>query len=442
MSASFLVISDPRGDLDFIAKVLDLGTRTSAQAVFFIGDFVGSLLTPDERAELNATRPILLKEINDRRDYYSGLNVHDITQLGWHMTQNAANYRRTGENNALRALRALIGLRDSNNRWIESGRALLRAKRVYTDAERLFKRHSTPVYVMADTLLAEDGLDASRWLHFSWFTIGGVAIRALCVTPGDIPDGLPDLAPGPRRGGRPVALAEYPLASGDVIFSPAINPALHETLGAAVGKVVIILGDGHVDRTYADSIVATQKSRTAYLYRFDGRKIARRAYAFGAGTFGEAVKDDIAEALAAPASDNTHARRRELEEQAKLASLGRDLIQFVDLLRAQNPAFAEEVERSKDRVEVILKYIRELEAQTSRQAELLATQRAGLERLVKALEPFIGDDGLARVLAVLNIAPELQHDVTTWDNANAATAQLIVDALKARLSVETGKPGA
>jgi hypothetical protein len=284
---------------------------------------------------------------------------------------------------------------------------------------------------MADTIIAEEAIDASRWLHFAWLSIGSVAIRALCVTPGDLPDSLPDLAPGPRRGGKPVVLAEYPLASGDVIFSPQISPVLHETLSAASGKIAIILGDGRIDRTYADVLVATQKTGTAYLYRMDGQKVARRAYPYVAGGYGEAMKDDVAEALIAPASQVTQARRRELEEQAKLAGLGRDLIQFVDVMRSQNPAFAQKIERAKDRVEVVLSYVRELEAQSSRMADLLSTQRAGLERLVKALEPFIGDGAMAKIQAVLNIAPELQHDVSTWDNANRVVAEMIVEALKA-----------
>ncbi len=440
--ASFVVVSDPRGNLEYLSKSLDLAARHSAQAVFVFGDFVGAILTPDERAELVSVRPILLKELTDRHDYYMEQRVYDLPQLGHFMTQNAPNYRRTGENNALRALRALVGLRDLNGRWVESGRAIMRAKRIYSDAEKLFKRAPMPVHVMADTVLAEEVLDSSRWLHFAWFSIGTVAIRALCTMAGDLSDAIPDLAPGPRRGGKPVTLAEYPLASGDVIFSPAIGPMLHEVLSSSPGKMAMILGSGDIDRTYPDVLVATHKRENAYLYRFDGRKVTRRSYLYAGGVFGEASRDDIAEALAMPTTEVTQHRRRELEEQAKLASLGRDLIQFIDLLRAQNPVFAQQVERSKDRVEVILTYIRELEAQTSRQAELLATQRAGLERLVKALEPFLGEGGLQRVLAVLNIPTELQLDVTTWDNANSAVAQLIVDTLKARMSVETGRPEA
>jgi len=428
-SATFLAVSDIRGDLQFLARVLELAVRrdVAAQAIFINGNIVGQVVTAEERAEYEAARTILLKELDYRRDYYREQHIYDVAMLGQHMSANPVNYRRTAENQALRTLRVMLGLKDATGRFVEVGRAGMRARRTYSDAEKLFKKCPVPVYVVADTVFAEDAFDASRWLHFAWFSFAGYSIRGLTSLDGDDSTGVPELAIGVRRGGKSVALDEYPLASGDLIFAPTLNPMLHETLTAVPGKLVVLCGDGSVDLGYPNTIVSAQRPQTAYLYRSEGARFVRRTYRYNTGTWGEPSPDDIAAARLAQPRD-TATRRRELDDQAKLAGFGHELIKFVDLVRAENPTLADEIEQSRSRVDAIMTYVRDLEAQRAGLVDLISTQRAGLERLVRALEPAVGAERMRRLLEIMNLPPEAQLDVASIDRCLAEVARIIGEA--------------
>ncbi|MBI2933676.1 MAG: hypothetical protein HYY16_18690 [Planctomycetes bacterium] len=418
--------------MQFLAHVLELGARkdVGAQAVFINGNFVGPVFTAEEQTEFEAARKELQKELDHRRDYYQPLNITDVAMLGQHMAMNPANYRRQTENSALRTLRTLVGLKDKDGRFVELGRAGMRARRFYSDAEKLFKKSHIPVYLMADTVFAEDSIDPSRWLHFAWFSFAGYSIRGLATMDGDLSKGIPEFMLGVRRGGKAVALDEYPLASGDVIFAPSLNPLLHETLAAVPGKLVIVCGDGTVDLSYTGTILSMQKPLTAYLYRSEGARFVRRTYRYNTGSWGEPTPDDIGAAKAAAGRD-TVMRRREIDEQARLAGFGADLVRFVDLVRAENPALADEIEKSRSRVDAIMTYVRELEAQRQKLLNAISTQRAGLERLVRALQPALGEERMARVIAVLNLPPSAQTDVAAIDVANVEVARVVAEAMAA-----------
>jgi hypothetical protein len=229
-----------------------------------------------------------------------------------------------------------------------------------------------------------------------------------------------------KHGG---ALDQYPLASGDLIFAHALNPFLHECLSQVPGKVAIMCGDGSVDvASYPGTILSSQRTHAAYLYRLDGARRTRRTSRWANGAFGELGSDDVAAAGAMPSTD-TASRRRELDEQAKLASFGQDLVQFVDLMRAENPALASEIEQSRSRVEAIMSYMRDLEAQRTRLADVINTQRAGIERLARTLEPLIGAERMAAVIAALNLPPAVQTDVGAVDGACQEVARIVGEAL-------------
>jgi hypothetical protein len=430
-TATFLSVSDVRGDMQFLARALELAVRrdVGAQAIFITGNFVGQVLTPEERAEYEAARTQLRKELDHRPDYYKELHIHDVAMLGHHMTQNPANYRRQAENAALRQLRVLVGLRDTTGRFLEVGRAGMRARRPYADAEKLFKRCPIPVYVMGDTVFAEDVLDKQRWLHYAWFSFSGYSVRGLSSLDGDDSTGVPELAMGVRRAGKPVALDQYSLASGDLIFAHALNPFLHEALAAVPGKLCVIVGEGNVDvASYPNTIVSSQKAQAAYLYRSEGTNVSRRTFKWTGSGFGDPSVDDVAAERVLGGRD-TATRRRELDEQAKLASFGQDLIKFTDFMRAENPALADEIEQSRSRVEAIMSYVRDLEATRTRLLDVISTQRAGLERLARSLEPTIGAERMQQVIAALNLPPAVQTDVGAIDGAYAEVARIIAEAL-------------
>ena len=94
--ATFLSISDPRGDVDFVSSVIDVASRRDVQAnaIFVLGNLVGAIVTPEERPVYLEARKILESELTSKRQQYIEEGVRDITSLGHVMTANPDHYRR------------------------------------------------------------------------------------------------------------------------------------------------------------------------------------------------------------------------------------------------------------------------------------------------------------------------------------------------------------
>src|SRR5688572_12132462 len=105
--ATFLSISDPRGDIDFVTAVIELASRRDvhANAIFVLGNLVGPVITPEERPVYLEARRILEVELTSKRNQYAQEGVRDITSLGHVMTANPDHYRRGEEIQALRTIR-------------------------------------------------------------------------------------------------------------------------------------------------------------------------------------------------------------------------------------------------------------------------------------------------------------------------------------------------
>jgi hypothetical protein len=156
------------------------------------------------------------------------------------------------------------------------------------------------------------------------------------------------------------------------------------------------------------------------------------------GVFGEATIDDIHQARATVKGEEIVDRRRDLESRARLAGLGQELIKFTRLMKRQNPTLAAEIEGSADRVEVILKYVGQIEEQLKHLQDVLSVERAGMSRLLRTLEPLVGSSLAKRIFAAINLPPEKQLDVSAIDTANVEVDRLVADAL--RLMKETKTP--
>jgi hypothetical protein len=430
--ATFLSISDPRGDIEFVSAVIELASRRDvhANAIFILGNLVGPIITPEERPVYLEARRILEVELTSKRNQYAQEGVRDITSLGHVMTANPDHYRRGEEIQALRTIRVYVGLKDRSGRLIERGRAALRARKVYEQLEEAFKRSRVPVYVLGDTILSEEAIPAGRHLEFARLTVAGVPIRALPAEDSEDPDFLPELRLGARRDGRAVNLDDYPLSEGRVVFTPTLNPMVHEAVKAHPGQLVITCGDGTIDCTYPNSVMSSQQKGQAYVYRVEGAGVTRGTMRMVKGVFGEATGDDIHQTRATLKGDEAQDRRRDLESRARLAGFGQELIKFTRLMKKQNPGLAAEIENSTDRVEVVLKYVAQIEEQLKHLQDVLSVERAGMSRLIQAMEPILGEAHSKRVLAAINLPPEKQHDIPTVDAANVEAARLIEEFAK------------
>jgi hypothetical protein len=441
--ATFLSISDPKGDIDFVSSVIDVASRRDVQAnaIFILGNIVGPIITPEERPVYLEARKVLEHELASKRQHYSDEGVRDITSLGHIMTANPDNYRRGEEIQALRTIRVYVGLKDRSGRLLERGRAALRARKVYEQLEEVFKRSRVPVYILADTILSEEAIPAGRHLEFARLTVAGVPVRALPAEDSEDPDFLPELRLGARRDGRQVNLDEYNLSEGRVIFTPSLNPMVHEVLKTHAGQLVISCGEGTIDCTYPPSIMSTQEKGHAYVYRIEGAAITRGTMRLIKGAFGEATADDIHQARASIKGEEMIDRRRDLESRARLAGFGQELIKFTRLMKKQNPGLAAEIENSTDRVEVVLKYVSQIEEQLKHLQDVLSVERAGMSRLLRALEPLFGPAHAKRIYASINLPPEKQFDVASVDAANVEAVKLVSEALKLQTDFKTPPHG-
>ncbi len=110
-------------------------------------------------------------------------------------------------------------------------------------------------------------------------------------------------------------------------------------------------------------------------------------------------------------------------------------------MKKQNPGLAAEIENSTDRVEVVLKYVSQIEEQLKHLQDVLSVERAGMSRLLRVLEPLVGPNHAKRIYAAINLSPEKQLDVPSVDNANVEAVRLLAEALKLQLDYKTPAHG-
>jgi hypothetical protein len=444
---ALLALSDPRGDLDLVAKTISLAHSkdVNAQAIFFLGNFAGPLLSKPELYMLDGARRTLDLELKSHEHTYRKDNVTTLTQLLHFIEANPDRFRRSSETNAVRTIHTLLGRRDEHGKFVEYGIAAKKARAVYATAAKLFSKSRIPCHVMADTVLTEEVIPEQHWLHFSWVSVGGFSVRCLGASELEDADAIPEYFPGPRRGGKLVRIENYPISGADIIFAYVLNPVLHELLSTAERKLVVMCGNGQIDTGYPKNIVSTQRAHTAYLYTIDGTKVVRRMHEYENAAFKASTLDDPGGDTSSTTRFNRRAvRRAEIETQVRLAGLAKDLVLFTDLLRKENPDLAAQIEKSENRADALFRYVQFLEHHRVALRQALSAERAGLERLVNKVTPYFSEEQVAKVNDLLKRRPEPTSPVEELDAANEAIAAMLSAFLAARLAspprVE-GEPG-
>ena len=440
---SLLTLSDPRGDLDLVAKSIALAQQKDVQAaaLFILGNFCGPLLSKPELFQLDGARRALDLELRSHEHTYRNAGVSTMPQLLQYIERNPDRFRRNSEMNAFRAIVSLVGRRDEYGKFLEFGAAAKKARATYAAAAKLFSKSRVPVYFMGDTILAEELIPEAHWLHFSWVSVLGFSIRCLGVSELEDLDALPEYFIGPRRGGRLIRMETYPIASADIIFAYVLNPVLHELLSTSERKLVIMCGNGQIDTGYPRNIVSTQRPGAAYHYTIDGTKVIRKCYDFENGAFKFPVTDD-------PSSDTSSStrfnrrevRRAELETQVRLAGLAKDLVQFTELLRRENPDLASQIEKAENRADAIVRYVQFLEQQRVQMRQVLSAERAGLERVVNKITPYLASEQTDKLNDLLKHRPELTAPIEQLDGANEAIADQVAAFLQGRFGNGNGAP--
>lgn len=421
-----LSVSDPRGDMDFVGKAIALAQQkdVNAQGVFFLGNFAGQMLSKTEYLQLDSARRSLQSELKAHDAHYKELGISNVWGLIDQIARSPEKFRRGPEVAASNAYRQLLGRKDLTGKFGEVGAAGKKARGIYGQAAKLFSKSRVPCYLMGDTIFAEE-LPEAHWLHFSWVSLGGFAIRCLGTGEIDDVDVIPELFLGPRRGGRLIRLEAYPFSSADLIFAYALSPVLHEVLSTHERKLAILCGDGNIDLGYARNVLSTQKHNCAYLYAMDGAKVTRSAYEYRGGTFSQPLVEDGTESTTTTKFRRKGVKRAEIETQVKLAGIGSDLLKLVDLLRIENPDLAAQMEQAENRAEAIYRYIQYLEAQRHQLKGTLAGERAGFERLLGRVSRYFNGAQVAELTAALKARPDATAEVGLQDQANEKIATLV-----------------
>lgn len=432
----FLSVSDVRGNLDLLARAIDLANAPDirAQAVFVLGNFCGPLLTPPEFASVEGARRVLLQEMKSYEQHYADKGVSTVWQMVDEICGHPERYRRGPEVVAATTIRSLMGRRDAKGGFLEVGSAGRRAQALYHQAEALFSKSKIPCYLMADTIFAEEAVPEERWLHFSWISVGGYSVRCLGASEIEDPDSIPDYFVGVRRGRKAVKVEDYPIASADIILSYVLNPQLHDVLSTSQSKLAVMCGDGQFDTGYPRNVVSTQRPGSAYVYVLDNAKAVRRTYDFANGVFQPGpLETGIDEA------SSRRTVKAERETQLRLAGLGHDLVVFCDLMKKENPQLAEQMERAANRGEAVFRYVQYLEAQRETLREAMAADRVGLERALSKLLPYLTADQARTLHATIGAVPEVSAGIEARDRAHERIAALVEELLRALAGAEAAK---
>jgi hypothetical protein len=426
---TFLSLHDPRGDLDFVASAVELAQRrdVGANAVFLLGNFCGPLLGPTDREELHGARALLSQELETKRAAYREIAIETPWDLAAHVLANPDRYRRASEINAARTILTFLGYRD-RTKVQDPGIAGTRAIGRYRRGVQVFSGAAVPCYLMADTILAEMHVPERFWLHFSWMTFSGFTVACLGADPAD-PDAIPEYATGPRRRGQLMRMEDYPLNRADVILTLEPSPLLQETLAKSSRQLVILGGDGTLEKDPQEHVLSSQAPGTAYVYFLRGGGVERRAYKHENGKFLDPKIEVPVQPKTGSAILRMDQRRAELETKLRLAGVASDLVGLLTLIRKHDPALAERLENTRNRAEAIFEYIRHLEGQVLQLTHGLSAERAGLERILERLKPHLSEEARSRVAAAMAKRPDGAGDVEAVDAANVEIADALGDGL-------------
>lgn len=423
---TFLSISDPRGDLDFVAKAIALAQRKDVRAdgIFLLGNFCGPLLSRDQQYALSNARRTLEKELEVGHVLYREQGINKLWDFIDFAMQNPDRFRRGGVPAAIDTMRKLVGIQDRLGNVVQFGKAAKMARTVYGKAVKLFGKSRIPCYLMADTILAEEVVPEDYWLHFSWVSIAGFSVRCLGPTEIEDWDAISEYFLGAKRGGVPVRLENYPIGGADIIFSYTINPVLHEVLSSAMKKLVVVSGKGQIDTSYTNNILSTQQAGHAYVYAVDGTQVLRQVYRMEQGSF-ERVLDEGGEQATSTKFHRRDIARAELETKMRLAGIGQDLKMLIDFLRVQNPDLAAQIDRADNRAEAVLRYVKYLEEERTALRAVISTERAGFERLLHKLAGFLSEKNCRKLSDMLSRRPELAAGPEALDAANEEITEFL-----------------
>lgn len=377
----FLCVSDLRGDLDVLRASIASAPELKLHAIFVLGNVTGPLLSDADLTDLQAARLVLLREYETNRALYRRRGILTLWDLAGNLSLEIGGFA-PEIHKAARTIDRLLGARNRLGRVVTHGVALGKARQFYQSLTQTLGTAHVPAYVMADTCLLEEHVPERHWLHYGTFFLEGFSISSLGAVEITDADAIPELAAGPKRKGQLVRLPD--LWKSDIVLSYDVGPDLHDFLTNTRDRIVVL---SRPCPGYDQHTIAVHAPGKPALYRVEERKVVRTAFVAQGGRL---VPDstDGTEKSASSLLRRRH-QREELETAIRIAGIGRDLLALFEILRQKNPELADRLDRSENRAQVLLEYLDHLEADRKRLLDLLAAERAGLERIVHSILPSV-----------------------------------------------------
>jgi hypothetical protein len=428
---TFVALHDPRGDLNLVSAAAALARRrdVGAGAVFLLGELVGPLLGKFELEKLQEARVRLLQEFAAHLAEYREQGIENAWHLAEHVLANPERYRRTGELEAAGTIRTLLGIPGKGGRMEDLGVAGERAASAYRRVTQILSETVVPYYVMADTVVAEHVLPERVWLHYHWLTLSGHSIASFGTPEPTGPESVREYAVGPRRKGILMKTNDYPYFRADVLLTHEPTPFLKEVTAKSSHQLVVLGGDGVLELDERENVLASQSPGAAYFYALHGTAVERRVFRYENGAYVEAAVEKPAHPSSGSGIFRVESRRAELETKLKLAGVGGDLLTLLDLIRRDDPGLAKRIERASNRAEAIFGYLQHLETRFQVMMQLLSAERAGLERILNQVLPYLSEADRARLVVALSKRPDLMSSVEQMDATNVEISKALAEGL-------------
>lgn len=212
---------------------------TTLDAILLTGNIVGKIFSDEESRALNDARKKLGAEFQRNREGYIG---HGVTDLAGLVEELMHSSKAMSFDKEIALFKKMIGHKRGQN-WQKFGEARDRVKQRYGQlliaAKKCEQKYSTPIFVAADTFIAEESLPESYWLHWRDFTLQGTRVKAWGNA--GAADAIPEYAIGEKQRGRAsVDPAAFAADLPPIVIAPKMTQELSARLHATKGRVVVI----------------------------------------------------------------------------------------------------------------------------------------------------------------------------------------------------------
>jgi len=403
------VITDPRGDLDFLKKAIlklpydefkaseksESPVKTkNLDAIFVIGSLAQSVFGKEDTELLTTARSTFGDALERDKASYNSIGIEDLAGLVHHLSHNAKFPRAFEQETLIPTFKRLIGFK-KGKQWFGWGEAREQMLKQYAEIKAIAEKSKIPVYLAADSLFfhqlikkkdVEECLIPEKfWLHWTKLTLGQPQekqrlIKAVGTT--GIDSLVPEYNVHPNvRGTSTIALNDFEPFQADVVITYGLDKQLHEQLKTVQRKIVIagklglfeettppmMPGDVRIDKPetrYPGNLFFIEDEGVVSFYSLRKDDGVRVRYKYEDARFKRAVEAPIDLKEMHAAAGVVKRRRSHADAGAEMIDMASLLERVPQLVEKENPELAKKMrEIGADKATRIAGYICFLESQ-------------------------------------------------------------------------------